>query len=42
MVSKSMMALMGSSIKAQEDTNLTNLKKTIEQNTKNYTLTQDQ
>jgi len=36
MVSKSIMALMGSSIKAQEDTNLANLKKTIEKNSKNY------
>ena len=36
MISKSMMALIGSSIKAQEETNLANLKKTIEQNTKNY------
>ncbi len=36
MVSRSIMALMGGSIKAQEETNLTNLKKTIEQNTKDY------
>ena len=36
MVSKSIMALMGNSIKAQEETNLTNLKKTIEKNSKNY------
>ncbi len=36
MVSKSMMALMGSSIKAQEDTNLSNLKSTIEKNSKSY------
>ncbi|RZN84085.1 MAG: hypothetical protein EVB11_03315 [Winogradskyella sp.] len=36
MVSKSLMAMMGSSIKAQEDTNLGHLKKTIESNTKNY------
>ena len=35
-ISKSIMALMGSSIKGQETTNLTNLKKTIEQNTKVY------
>lgn len=35
-VSKSIMALMGSSIKAQEETNLSNLKKTIENNSKNY------
>ncbi len=34
--SKSIMALMGSSLKAQEETNLINLKKTIEANTKNY------
>jgi len=36
MVSKSLMALMGNSIKTQEETNLTNLKKTIEKNSKNY------
>ncbi len=36
MVSKSLIALMGSSIKTQEETNLTNLKKTIEKNSKNY------
>jgi len=36
MVSKSIMALMGSSIKTQEETNLINLKKTIEKNSKNY------
>lgn len=35
-ISKSIMALMGSSLKEQEDTNLSNLKKTIEENTKNY------
>lgn len=35
-ISKSIMALMGSSLKQQEETNLSNLKKTIEQNTKNY------
>jgi carbon monoxide dehydrogenase subunit G len=35
-ISKSMMALMGGALKTQEETNLTNLKKTIEQNTKNY------
>ncbi|WP_299557475.1 SRPBCC family protein [Seonamhaeicola sp.] len=34
--SKSIMALVGNSIKAQEETNLSNLKKTIEQNTKDY------
>ena len=37
MVSKSIMALIGNSIKAQEETNLSKLKKTIELNTKNYT-----
>lgn len=36
MFSKSIMALMASSIKAQEDSNLANLKETIERNTKNY------
>ncbi len=35
-VSKSIMALMGSSLKKQEESNLVNLKKTIEQNKKNY------
>lgn len=35
-LSKSIMALMGGSIKEQEETNLVNLKKAIEQNTKNY------
>ncbi len=35
-ISKSIMALAGSSIKAQEETNLSNLKKVIEQNTKDY------
>ena len=35
-VSKSIMALMGGSLKKQEEINLSNLKKTIEQNTKNY------
>ena len=35
-VSKSIMALMASSIKVQEETNLTNLKETIEKNSKNY------
>ena len=34
--SKSIMALMGGSIKEQEENNLSNLKKTIENNTKNY------
>jgi hypothetical protein len=36
MFSKSIMALMGSSLKTQEETNLTNLKRTIEANVKNY------
>ena len=36
MFSKSIMALIGSSLKTQEETNLTNLKKTIEANVKNY------
>ena len=36
MVSKSLMAMMGGSMKTQEETNLANLKKTIEENTKNY------
>ena len=35
-ISKSIMTLVGGSIKAQEEANLINLKKTIEQNTKNY------
>jgi seryl-tRNA(Sec) selenium transferase len=35
-LSKSIMALMGGTIKEQEETNLVNLKKAIEQNTKNY------
>ncbi|MBT8220064.1 MAG: SRPBCC family protein [Bacteroidia bacterium] len=34
--SKSMVALIGSGIKGQEETNLVNIKKTIEQNTKDY------
>lgn len=38
MISKSIMALMGGSIKAQEETNLANLKRTIEQNTKDYSM----
>jgi len=36
LISKSIIALLGNSIKAQEQTNLSYLKKTIEQNTKNY------
>ncbi|WP_299123349.1 SRPBCC family protein [uncultured Winogradskyella sp.] len=35
-LSKSIMAFSGSAIKAQEETNLVNLKKTIEENTKDY------
>ena len=35
-VSRSLIAFMGSSIKGQEETNLANLKKTIETNTKEY------
>ncbi|NAS11864.1 SRPBCC family protein [Poritiphilus flavus] len=34
--SRSMMAFIGGTFKSQEETNLTKLKKTIEQNTKNY------
>ena len=36
MISKSIMALIGSSFKTQEESNLTHLKKTIESNSKNY------
>ena len=36
MFSKSIMALIGGSIEAQEETNLANLKKTIESNSKEY------
>ena len=36
LISKSMMVLMGGSIKSQEETNLKNLKQTIEKNTNNY------
>lgn len=36
MFSKSMMAFIESSLKAQEETNLANLKKTVEQNTEDY------
>ena len=36
MFSKSIMALMGGAIKAQEEANLINLKKVIEENTKSY------
>ncbi len=35
-VSKSIMALMSSALKVQEETNLASLKKTIEENSKNY------
>lgn len=35
-ISKSIMVLMGSALKKQEETNLLNLKKSIEQNTTNY------
>ncbi|NNK35240.1 MAG: hypothetical protein HKP47_04415, partial [Eudoraea sp.] len=35
-VSKSMSALMSGTFKAQEETNLANLKKTIESNSKDY------
>jgi len=38
MVSKSIMALMGNTMESQEKTNLTNLKKAIEENSKNYFL----
>ena len=38
--SKSILALMGSSLKKQEETNLKPQKKTIEQNTKNYSGTE--
>ena len=41
MFSKSVMAFMGSSLETQEDINLSNLKKTIEQNTKNYFAVED-
>lgn len=41
MISKSIMALMGRTIKEQEETNLSNLKKAIEQNTKNYSLAEE-
>ena len=36
MFSKSMMALIGNSIKGQEEANLINLKRTIEENKKDY------
>lgn len=41
MISKSIMALMGGSIKAQEEINLSHLKKTIENNTKIYSAEDD-
>ncbi len=36
LISRSVMAVIGNSFKSQEESNLTNLKKTIEQNTKDY------
>lgn len=36
LISRSIIALMGSTIKAQEEMNMTNLKNTIEKNKKNY------
>ncbi len=41
MVSKSLIALMGNSMETQEKTNLSSLKKTIEQNSKNYFSTEN-
>ncbi|WP_418604091.1 SRPBCC family protein [Hwangdonia sp.] len=41
MVSKSIIALMGNTIKTQEETNLTNLKNTIEKNSKDYFSTEN-
>ena len=41
MLSKSLIALMEGSMKTQEDKNLSNLKKTIENNSKTYLPTQD-
>lgn len=41
MVSKSLIALIGNSIETQEETNLSNLKKTIEENTNDYSLTKN-
>ncbi len=41
MVSKSLIAMIGSSIKTQEETNLSNLKKIIEENSKDYLLSDD-
>ncbi len=40
LMSKSIMAVAGGSIKAQEESNLANLKKTIEENTRNYSQVQ--
>jgi carbon monoxide dehydrogenase subunit G len=39
--SKSIMALMGNFLKTEEETNLSNLKKTIEANTKNYSAAEE-
>lgn len=36
LIPKSIMTLIGSSLKKQEETNLSSIKKTVEQNTKNY------
>jgi len=41
MVSKSLIALMGNSMETQENTNLSNLKKTIEKNSKDYFSTEN-
>ena len=41
-ISKSIMALIGGSIKAQEEANLINLKKAIEENTKDYFPTKEE
>lgn len=41
MFARSMMAMWSSAIKAQEETNLANLKRTIETNTKDYTVVEN-
>lgn len=41
MISKSLLALMGNSMETQEETNLSNLKKTIEENSKDYFSTEN-
>lgn len=41
MVSKSLIALMGNTMETQEETNLSNLKKTIEENSKDYLSSED-